>query len=85
MLSVTVLTLWEAPPKSSAIGIGFNGAGTNCGIAHILGILLMNMQLPQQSHIKIYFLAATVICSLSTLNNDCTSTSLLVDEGSSNL
>ena len=24
------------------IGIGFNGAETNCGIAHILGILLMN-------------------------------------------
>ena len=23
-------------------GIGFNGAETNCGIAHILGILLMN-------------------------------------------
>ena len=45
----------------------------------------MNMQLPQQSHVKIYFLAATVICSLSTLNNDCTSTSLLVDEDSSNL
>ena len=45
----------------------------------------MNMQLSQQSHVKIYFLAATVICSLSTLNNDCTSTSLLVDEGSSNL
>jgi len=28
--------------KCSAIGIGFNGAETNCGIAHILGILLMN-------------------------------------------
>ena len=27
---------------SSTIGIGFNGAETNCGIAHILGILLMN-------------------------------------------
>ena len=26
----------------SAIGIGFNGAETNCGIARILGILLMN-------------------------------------------
>ena len=28
--------------KCSAIGIGFNGAQTNCGIARILGILLMN-------------------------------------------
>ena len=28
--------------KCSAIGIGFNGAETNCGIAHILGILLKN-------------------------------------------
>ena len=28
--------------KWSAIGIGFNGAETNCGIARILGILLMN-------------------------------------------
>ena len=28
--------------KCSAIGIGFNGAETNWGIAHILGILLMN-------------------------------------------
>ena len=26
--------------KCSTIGIGFNGANTNCGIAHILGILL---------------------------------------------
>ena len=28
--------------KCSAIGIGFNGAETNCRIEHILGILLMN-------------------------------------------
>ena len=28
--------------KRSEVGIGFNGAETNCGIAHILGILLMN-------------------------------------------
>ena len=28
--------------KCSAIGIEFNGAETNCGIARILGILLMN-------------------------------------------
>ena len=42
MLSVTVLTLWVAPPEMYAIGIGFNGAESNCRIAHILGILLMN-------------------------------------------
>jgi len=28
--------------KCSTIGIGFDGAETNCGIARILGILLMN-------------------------------------------
>ena len=28
--------------KCSTIGIGFNGAETNCGVACILGILLMN-------------------------------------------
>ena len=28
--------------KGSAVGIGFNGAETNCGIAHISGILLIN-------------------------------------------
>ena len=28
--------------KCSAISIGFNRAETNCGIAHILGILLMD-------------------------------------------
>ena len=28
--------------KCSAVGIGFNGAKTNCGIARILGVLLMN-------------------------------------------
>ena len=28
--------------KCSTTGIGFNGTETNCGIAHILGILLMN-------------------------------------------
>ena len=33
-LSVTVLTWWVASPN--------NGAETNCGIARILGILLMN-------------------------------------------
>ena len=48
--------------KCSTVGIGFNGAETNCGIAHILGILLMN------SCNKVIFLATTIICSLSTLN-----------------
>ena len=28
--------------KCSAVGMRFNGPETNCGIAHILGILLMN-------------------------------------------
>ena len=28
--------------KVSAIGVGFNGVETNCGIAHILGIVLMS-------------------------------------------
>ena len=40
-LSVTVLRLWVAE-KCSKIGLAFNGAETNCGISHILGILLMN-------------------------------------------
>ena len=48
--------------KCSAIGIGFNGAETNCRIAHILGILLMN------SCNTDIFLATTVVCGLSTLN-----------------
>ena len=48
--------------KCSAIGIGFNGAETNCRIAHILGILLMNSCNTDR------FLAATVVCGLSTLN-----------------
>ena len=42
----------------------FNGAKTNCGIAHILGILLMN------SCNTVIFLATTIICSLSTFNYD---------------
>ena len=33
---------WLPLKCSSAIGIGFNGAKTNCWIARILGILLMN-------------------------------------------
>ena len=42
--------------------LGFNGAETNCGIAHILGILRMN------SYNTDIFLATTIICSLPTLN-----------------
>ena len=42
-LSVTVLTLWMAPPKMFYnISIGFNEAKTNCRIAQVLGILLWN-------------------------------------------
>ena len=48
--------------KCSAIGIGFNGAETNCRIAHILGILLMNSCNTDKC------LATTIICSLSALN-----------------
>ena len=36
--------------KASLTNIGFNGAETNCGIAHILGILLMNSSV-QHSYI----------------------------------
>ena len=43
--------------------IGFNGAETNCRIAHILGILLMNSCNTDR------FLATTVVCGLSTLNS----------------
>ena len=50
--------------KCSAIGTGFNGAETNCGIAHILGILLMNSY-----KIKMHVCSeATFISSLSPLN-----------------
>ena len=51
VLSVTVLTLWVAPLKWSAVGIGFNGTKTNCGIARILGILLMNTV----GHVDVFF------------------------------
>ena len=44
-----------------SIIIGFNGAETNCRIAHILGILLMNSCNTDR------FLATTVVCGLSTL------------------
>ena len=40
--------------KCSTVGIGFNGTETNCGIAHILGILLMN------SYNTVIFLATTI-------------------------
>ena len=40
----------------------FNGAETNCRIAHILGILLINSCNTDN------FLATTIICSLSALN-----------------
>ena len=60
VLSITVLTLWVAPPlKCSATGIGFNGAETNCRIAHISGILRKN------SYEFQILLEATFIYSLS--------------------
>ena len=62
VLSVTVLTLWSLLLKCSAIGIGFNGAETNCRIAHILGILLKN------SYEFLILLEATFIYSLSPSN-----------------
>ena len=48
--------------KCSAVGMRFNGPETNCGIALILGILLM------KSYNTDILLATTIICSLSTLN-----------------
>ena len=60
LLSHTYLLLL----KCSTIGIGFNGAETNCRIAHILGILLMNSCSTDR------FLATTVVYGLSTLNYD---------------
>ena len=56
-----------------------NGAETNCGIAHILGILLMNSY-----DNKVYFLAATIICSLSTLNTTERATTGVVGKKSNN-
>ena len=50
-------------------GIGFNGAETNCGIADILGILLMSSY-----DIKIF--RATTICCLPPLNFKALSTKL---------
>ena len=50
--------------NSSTVGIGFNGAETNRGIAHILGIPLMN------SCNTVIFLATTIICTLSTLKSN---------------
>ena len=38
--SVTVLTWWVAPPKM-VYSIRFDGAETDCRIAHILGTLLL--------------------------------------------
>ena len=35
--------------KWSAIGIGFNGAETNCRIAHVLGITVQNSGYPDIS------------------------------------
>ena len=48
--------------KCSTIGIEFNGTETNCGIAHILVILLMNSY-------DIQIILATTICFLSKKNS----------------
>ena len=41
---IVVITLWVAPTKMfyNTIGLEFNGAENNGGIAHILSILLTN-------------------------------------------
>ena len=45
----------------------FNGAKTNCGIAHILGILLTNSS-DFQIFLDFQIFRATTICHLSSLN-----------------
>ena len=50
------------PLKCSTIGVELNGAETNCGIAHILGILPMNSY-------DIQIILATTICFLSKKNS----------------
>ena len=50
-----------APIKMFYNGIGFNGANTNCGIAHMLGILLMNSY-------DFSIFRVTTICHLFSLN-----------------
>ena len=57
-----MLTLWVAPPRMLCNCTGFNGVETNCGIAHILGILLKN------SYEFQILLEATFIYSLSNSN-----------------
>ena len=37
-----VIAHLSIPKRSKVVSLGFNGAETNCRIAHILGILLMN-------------------------------------------
>ena len=52
----------NVPYVLTDVTLTVNGAATNCRIAHILGILLMNSCNTDK------FLATTTICSLSTLN-----------------
>ena len=59
MLSVTVLTWWVAPAKCSAIGIGFNGAQTNCGIATRRYIFFSKYYNLQTVHFELLQLGAT--------------------------
>ena len=64
LITFKAAILWWLLLKCSAVGIGFNGAETNCRIAQILGFLLKNSY-----NTDIYFLPTTIICSLSTLNS----------------
>ena len=50
--------------KCSIVGIGFNEAETNDGIADILGILLMNSY-----NLNTYFEPQQLICCSSSLKN----------------
>ena len=61
---ITFLLVIVSSLSCSAIGIGFNGAETNCGnCTHF-----RHPNDEQWRHVDIYFLATRKICSLSTLN-----------------
>ena len=61
-LPVTVLTLWVAPPKYFTISLGFNEAEANCGISHILDILVMNSLRPIDISSNIHFPSVLLNC-----------------------
>ena len=60
--SVTLMPIFNLQWGTKLLGQYYNEAETNCRIAHILGILLMNSY-----NTDIFFLATTIICSLSAL------------------